>query len=237
MGLLVLRSRQLGPLVGFTLILLFIFWVVFVVGTANFYNFMDGINGIAGIAGACALVLMAWFIYSREGPSSYFILTGGVALACLGFLPFNMPSARVFMGDIGSIFLGALFGGLVYIYSRTWVDFLCLASFLFPFYTDELTTMFVRIKDKENLTRPHRRHIYQLLANEKHRPHWQVTVLYACLQLLVGLTILTLRPLGLPFVLLALLVYFTAFTVASYNLRTSLTRNNPFPPSSQSKNQ
>jgi UDP-N-acetylmuramyl pentapeptide phosphotransferase/UDP-N-acetylglucosamine-1-phosphate transferase len=112
----------------------------------------------------------------------------GVSLACLGFLPFNVPKARVFMGDVGSILLGGAFGSLVYLASDNFLDFACLAAFLFPFYVDELTTMIVRLRDGERLTQAHRRHLYQLLANEKGWPHWQVSLGFGALQLLVGLT-------------------------------------------------
>jgi Fuc2NAc and GlcNAc transferase len=90
------------------------------------------------------------------------------------------------MGDVGSILLGAVFAGLVYLASRTLLDFLCMASFLFPFYVDELTKMIVRLRVGENLTQPHRRHIYQLLANERQIPHWRVSAGYGFFQLLVG---------------------------------------------------
>jgi hypothetical protein len=55
---------------------------------------------------------------------------------------------------------------------------------------DELTAMVVRLKDGENLTRPHRRHLYQMWANEKHLPHWQVSVLYGPIQLGIGLSVI-----------------------------------------------
>jgi Fuc2NAc and GlcNAc transferase len=61
-----------------------------------------------------------------------------------------------------------------------------MASFLFPFYVDELTTMIVRLRAGENLTQPHRRHIYQLLANERQIPHWRVSAGYGFFKLLVG---------------------------------------------------
>jgi Fuc2NAc and GlcNAc transferase len=224
MGILVLGNMQSGSQVGFTSVLIFVFWVVFLVGTTNFYNFMDGINGLAGITGVSALALMAGFIYGLEGASPYFMMTVGVALACLGFLPFNIPSARVFMGDIGSIFLGGLFGSLTYIHSRSLVDFLCMISFLFPFYADEMTSMVVRLKDGENLTRPHRRHLYQILTNEKHIPHWQVSVVYGLVQIGIGLSILFSRSAGWPLILILLGIYFAAFTGASYFLRASLTQ-------------
>ena len=76
------------------------------------------------------------------------------------------------MGAVGSILLGFVFAGMVIWLSRSLFDFIVLAAFLFPFYADELTTMIVRLKDGDRLTRPHRKHLYQLLANEMGIPHW-----------------------------------------------------------------
>jgi len=89
---------------------------------------------------------------------------------------------------------------------------------------DELTAIVVRLKDGENLTRPHRRHLYQMWTNEKHLPHWQVSVLYGLIQLVVGLSILFSRSSGWPLVLILLGIYFSAFTAASCFLRASLTQ-------------
>lgn len=192
---------------------------VFIVGTANYYNFMDGINGIAGITGGVAFGLIALFGVLSGANDSLIILAGCMGFACLGFLPFNMPKARVFMGDVGSILLGFVFAGMVVWLSRSFLDFVCLASFLFPFYADELTTMVVRLKDGENLTRPHRRHLYQLLANERGIAHWKVSGVYGVLQLIIGLSVLAIRPLGIVAILFLLGAYFGGFTLVSYNTR------------------
>ena len=140
---------------------------VFIVGTANFYNFMDGINGIAAITGIVGFGLLALYSFLSESYSSFAVLSVCIYFSCLGFLPFNMPKAKVFMGDVGSILLGFTFAGMVVWLSKNPLDFICLAAFLFPFYADELTTMAVRIRDGDNLLRAHRRHLYQVLANEK----------------------------------------------------------------------
>jgi len=122
---------------------------VFVVGTANYYNFMDGINGIAGITGVIGLGLLGWFAAVEATDPRFITLSVCMSLACLGFLPFNMPTAKVFMGDVGSILLGLVFAGMVVWLSRSFFDFVCGVAFLFPFYADELTTLVVRIKDGE----------------------------------------------------------------------------------------
>ena len=143
---------------------------------------MDGINGIAGITGIVGFGLLAFSAFLSGSDSSFVTLAICMSLSCLGFLPFNMPRARVFMGDVGSILLGFVFAGMVIWLSRNLLDFICLSAFLFPFYADEFTTMAVRIRDGENLTHPHRRHLYQLLTNEKGISHWKISVGYGLAQ-------------------------------------------------------
>ena len=181
---------------GWASYLLIPFLSVFVAGTANYYNFMDGINGIAGITGVVGFGLVSWFAALTDGPAALMVLAICLVFMCAGFLPFNMPKARVFMGDVGSILLGFVYAGLVVGLSHSLNDFLVLCSFLFPFYADELTTEYVRLRDGENLLKPHRRHIYQLLANEMGIAHWRVSVGYGVLQLVVGIGALVLRGYG-----------------------------------------
>jgi len=222
-GILVIGTSE-GIVQAHPMILIVLFWIVFIVGTANFYNFMDGINGIAGISGVVGFGLLALATY-KELPQGGF-LAACMALACLGFLPFNLPRARVFMGDVGSILLGSVFAGLVYLASRTLLDFLCLASFLFPFYADELTTMFIRLRAGEKLTQAHRRHIYQLLANERQIPHWRISAGYGFFQLLVGASILKAKMFGVAVVLAVLATWFGLFVIGGYFIRKRVKGNN-----------
>ncbi|MEW5949726.1 MAG: glycosyltransferase family 4 protein [Thermodesulfobacteriota bacterium] len=204
------------------------FWLlflsVFIVGTANFYNFMDGINGIAGITGATGFGLIALFGSLSGAAAPFVILALCMSFSCLGFLPFNMPKARVFMGDVGSILLGFVFAGMVIWLSKNFLDFICLSAFLFPFYADELTTMIVRLKNRETLTRPHRRHLYQILANEYGMPHWKVSIEYGLLQLLIGTSVLLVRPFGSIMVLSILMIYFAGFVLLTIRLRSGTAR-------------
>ena len=73
--------------------------------------------------------------------------------------------------------------------------------------------------DGENILRAHRRHLYQILANEKGIPHWKISLGYGLLQLLVGLTVLLLRPLGVITILALLAVWFGGFIVVSSIVR------------------
>ncbi len=172
-------------------------FIFFMVGTANIYNFMDGINGIAGITSVVAFGLIAVYAHTLGAGGQYVILAVSIALSSLAFLYFNLPAARVFMGDVGSVMLGFVFALVVIGVARNLLDFFCMAGFLFLFYMDELTTMAVRVKNKESLTKAHRRHVYQLLANEIGVAHWKVSIGYGLFQLVIGLSIVFLRPYGI----------------------------------------
>ncbi len=169
----------------------------FIVGTANCYNFMDGIDGIAGITGLIGFGLLAYYGFSSGTDLSIVILSICISFSCFGFLFLNFPKAKVFMGDIGSILLGFVFASIVIKMSKNLLDFICLSIFLFPFYIDEVSTAYVRIRNGEKLNTPHRRHLYQLLANEKKIAHWKVSLGYGLSQLFVGAGILGVQPYGI----------------------------------------
>lgn len=194
-------------------------FVVFVVGTANFFNFMDGINGIAGITGMVGFGLLSWFAVVQGADPRIILLCVCICLACLGFLPFNMPMARVFMGDTGSILLGFVFAGIVVWISSSFLDFVCAAAFLFPFYADELTTMTERLKNRESLMSAHRRHVYQVLANEGSISQWKISVGYGMLQLVVGISIILVKDIGSIAVISMLVIYFLGFVALSFRFR------------------
>ena len=159
------------------------------------------------------------------GPDSFIILAVCMGLACMGFLPFNMPKARVFMGDVGSVMLGFVYAGLVVGLSYSLNDFMVLCAFLFPFYADELTTLYVRIKGErhsrlmDRLMKPHRRHLYQLQANEMGVAHWKVSAGYGALQLMVGVGALALRGYGDLVVVIFLGSCFAGFALVGSGLR------------------
>lgn len=195
------------------------FAAVFVVGTANFYNFMDGINGIAGISGIISFGFLAFFALDSNNYSSFVTLSICMSFACVGFIPFNFPRAKVFMGDVGSVLLGFVFAAMVVLFAKSLTDFICLAAFLFPFYADEVTTMVVRIRDGEKLSQPHRRHLYQLMANELKISHWKVSTGYGLLQLIVGTSVMLTKPYGMLVVTLLLAAYSGGFIWVSFNTR------------------
>ncbi len=89
------------------------------------------------------------------------------------------------MGDVGSIFLGFTFGLGVAVMARNWTEFWMLCAFLFPLYADEAATAVERLARRESLLVPHRRHLYQCLANEMGIAHWKVSLGYSLIQVAV----------------------------------------------------
>ena len=180
-------GRSMSELSGGMIVLLFVFGVLYITATANYYNFMDGINGIAGLTGTIAFSCLGLFGLF-EGKDFFCVTTAfGIAAACLGFLPLNFPRPKVFMGDVGSVLLGFLFASWVLWFSQSVLEFVVLTSFLFPFYVDELSTLIVRIKDGDRLTKAHRRHVYQILVNQAGLSHAVVTVFYGFIQIVVAI--------------------------------------------------
>jgi Fuc2NAc and GlcNAc transferase len=170
--------------------------LIFIVGTANFYNFMDGIDGIAGITGVLAFLLMAVYAWMSDMTVSSILLSLAMSSACLGFVCFSFPKASVFLGDVGSILLGFVFACLVVFFSRDLSDFFVMTGFLSMFYFDEIFTMVIRIRDRDSLVEPHRRHIYQILANEAGIRHWKIALGYGFSQLIIGVVAMLVQPKG-----------------------------------------
>lgn len=161
--------------------------ILFITGTLNVYNFMDGINGMAGLTGVVGFGLMAYFSYFIVKDREISNLSMCLLIGCLSFLPFNFPNAKIFMGDVGSIFLGYIFSIFMLKLSLGIAEFLCMGMFLYTFYSDGTLTIIYRLRDGQDLTTPHRRHLYQYLCNELRIPHWKVSLSYAMIQLIFGI--------------------------------------------------
>ncbi len=170
-------------------------------GIINSVNFMDGINGITGLYGLVffgSLLAINTFmpIFDRE-------LIQYEILALCVFLLFNLRRrAIMFAGDIGSISLAYLmiyFMTKFYIYSDSWTVILMILVY----GADSFTTLAERIKNKEKVLEPHRKHLYQLLANEGKMDHVIVAIIYALIQMAINFFAFIL-PKGMPNPYLAL---------------------------------
>jgi len=192
---------------------------IFIVGTSNFYNFMDGIDGIAGVTSLIGFLLLANYSKHIDGEPNYITFCVCISASCVGFLFFNFPKAKVFLGDIGSILIGFVFSCLTIFMAHSAMDFFIMAGFMFPFYIDEISTMVVRIKERESLFIAHRRHIYQLLVNEMETPHWLVAAGYGIFQAVVGLSLIAVKPLGGAAIFSTYVIYSLLFIAVSLFVR------------------
>jgi len=154
--------------------------VLLVAGFTNAYNFMDGVDGIAGSQAVMAGIGWMGVGFATQDP--LLVVAGAViATASLGFLFFNWPPASIFMGDVGSSFLGFSLAALA-VYAATRSPAVGTAGMLFvwPFVFDSAFTIVRRAGRRENLLAAHRSHLYQrlVLTGVSHRT---VTLLYAAL--------------------------------------------------------
>lgn len=139
----------------------------------NFWNFMDGINGLAAAHAAwIAVVLGVELFAAGHGPEGW--VAALLAMAVLGFLPFNLPRARIFLGDVGSGFLGFAVAAMLLLAWRADVfglpALLLLPSF---FLLDAGATLALRMAAGRRWYTAHRSHLYQWLAR-RGRAHTRI---------------------------------------------------------------
>jgi UDP-N-acetylmuramyl pentapeptide phosphotransferase/UDP-N-acetylglucosamine-1-phosphate transferase len=131
--------------------------LLFTTSLINIWNFMDGINGIA-----TTQAILAGIAFALVLPPPYGLAGVVLGLACLGFLPFNYPRARIFMGDVGSGALGYAIAALVCLASvRTDIHWLLLLVPLSAFLVDAGFTLLSRILSGQRWMEPHTQHLYQ----------------------------------------------------------------------------
>lgn len=135
--------------------------VVALVWAANLYNFMDGSDGLAAVMGIGGFGAYAAAATIAGSPSHLHI---GLAAAIAPFLVVNLPPARTFMGDVGSVPLGflAAASGLAGCVAHVWPAWFPLLVFL-PFIADATVTLFARMARGERVFEAHRKHYYQRL--------------------------------------------------------------------------
>lgn len=155
--------------------------LILCVGIINAYNFMDGINGITG--GYSLAVLIPLEYINSQTP---FIDNNFLIVAILGVIVFNVfnfrKKAKCFAGDVGSVGIAfiILFAlGKLIILSGNFTYIMLLAVY----GVDSVLTIIHRIMLHENLGEAHRKHVYQLMANELKIPHIAVSFTYMLLQL------------------------------------------------------
>jgi UDP-N-acetylmuramyl pentapeptide phosphotransferase/UDP-N-acetylglucosamine-1-phosphate transferase len=151
-----------------------VLWLIVIV---NAVNFMDGANGLSmGMAAiaAAGLAASAGFIGAWSIALPAVALSGALA----GFLVWNV-SGKLFVGDTGALFAGAVLGGLCLELVRLRPDLLFVPPILLmPFLSDVLLTLIWRTKHRKKLLEAHRDHVYQI-AMKAGQKHWQVAAIHA----------------------------------------------------------
>lgn len=188
------QSADLG-LAGYVFSLLYIVWLL------NLYNFMDGIDGIAGIEAltVCVGALVIFSFGGAVGEPGLFLALAGVAG---GFLIWNFPRARIFMGDSGSGFLGVLFAIISLQAGMAAPElFVAWLILLGCFVVDATMTIAFRFVRREKLHEAHRDHAYQHAAL-RHGSHVIISLIVGMINLiwLLPLAVLVSRQVMAPIV-------------------------------------
>jgi len=167
-----------GGLVLLCLAALMLLWAL------NLYNFMDGIDGIAALQAVLACAGAAWLSARQGGESGYVLFCLLLGAVHCGFLVWNFPPARLFMGDAGSVPTGFLLAGLALLGAvRGSLNPLCWLVLLAVFVTDASWTLAARAVTGQPFTQAHRSHAYQRLSR-RWNSHLKVDVLLLTINLL-----------------------------------------------------
>ncbi len=194
---------------------------LWITGAANIYNFMDGVDGIASaqaIGAAVGWIYFAWL----WGVHELFVINLFILSAVAVFLLFNWSPARIFMGDIGSLFLGFFYAIMPFLAAYL-SESVQLGSAIFlgglliwPFLFDGTYTIFRRLFKGENILQAHRSHLYQRL-NIAGWEHSRITSLYFIFALLcIGLAILFYHSADLGKLLILAGMTFASFGLVFY---------------------
>jgi UDP-N-acetylmuramyl pentapeptide phosphotransferase/UDP-N-acetylglucosamine-1-phosphate transferase len=159
----------------------------------NVVNFMDGINGITGLTVA-AWATVAATIGLRDSSSPLVVLAGAALGSALAFLPWNVPRAKMFLGDSGSYFFGSVVAITLMTAREDFHTFWWVWAPLLVYFADTSFTAVRRAMRGAKLTAPHREHAYQRLVADAGWPHTRTAVLVAGLSLLIGFLSLSQSP-------------------------------------------
>ena len=205
-------------LVGNIIAVLFLVWML------NLFNFMDGIDSITGVEALTSCLILTIFLINKS-ETELWQVPALLCAAVIGFLYFNWPPARIFLGDIGSGFIGFTIGTISLVIARsqpliTWAVIILLGVFI----VDATVTLIRRLIDKQRISTAHRSHAFQHLANSTDR-HLKVSLSIAAVNIfwLAPIAWLVVDQRILPIIgvvtayipLLVLAIYFKAGKTAS----------------------
>jgi UDP-GlcNAc:undecaprenyl-phosphate GlcNAc-1-phosphate transferase len=195
------------------------FTILFILASINFYNFIDGIDGLAA-GSACIVSGFLALIAYMLGHGALALVCLAVAGSSLGFLQFNFPPSRLFMGDGGSTFLGYFFAFAAITGNRLVPEmpFFITVLLLSSLYLDAGVTLLRRLFRGEKILQPHRTHYYQRLLALGFN-HKQVTVLEYGLTILLGTSALIFFKAGGFFPIFLCVCWLAVFTSLMLKVR------------------
>jgi len=156
--------------------------VLFTAWMINLFNFMDGSNGMAGCQGVFAFAVLAW-MFTRAGDPGAATISFLLLACCVGFLPWNLGRARVFLGDVGSLPLGFMIAALLLYGVGSGSFSLPVALMVMAlFLADASLTLLVRVLKGERWYNAHRQHLYQRII-ALGWTHGNVVLLYQAINL------------------------------------------------------
>jgi Fuc2NAc and GlcNAc transferase len=167
---------------GYFLFLPFVVLLVAAItAVINFSNFMDGLDGLLT---GCMVLAIPVLVITVGAPWPLWGLVG----ALLGFLPWNWCPSKVFMGDVGSTFLGAVFAGLV-LQAPSWQQALGCLLVLTPLLGDACLCLLRRLLAGHRVLQPHRLHLFQRL-HQAGWTHSRVSLIYIAATAVLALAML-----------------------------------------------
>ncbi len=162
-----------------------------IVWMTNLYNFMDGANGLAGLMGTIgfgSFAIAAQYGGTADGFSGFGLACAAVSGACFGFLLFNFPRARVFLGDCGSIPLGFLAASLgLFGWGNEFWPWYFPPLLFSPFIVDASVTLLTRIFRRQRIWEAHRQHYYHRLILVLGWSHEKTCAFYSLIMIFTAL--------------------------------------------------
>lgn len=201
------------------------FYVFVIVAMLNTFNFMDGVNGMSGLYHLVFLLSMFYinkeiFRFTEEHMILYPLV------ASIVFLIFNFrKKALVFLGDIGSLaiaFWSISLLGMLIVKTDNYVWLLLLVVYGIEVFF----TLLERMLNKENVLLPHRKHLYELLANEFGFDHRAISFIYVIIQLLINIFAIKYHHLGIVFILMTSIPFAIFYIIIKKRLKIKLIKKN-----------
>ena len=190
MGLMFWQLDMIHPSLWWAVILA----LIVCVGATNIYNFMDGINGITAAYSLSVLIPLLLLNFRGEFVETSFIIVTILSVLVFSYFNFRPKNkAKCFAGDVGSVGIAFILLFLIGCLVMKTGDITWLL-FLVVYGVDGCCTIVHRIMLHENLGEAHRKHAYQLMANELGMSHVTVSLIYLAIQLVISLIMIFLIP-------------------------------------------